>query len=286
MHRPVLLSLILAAVVLGSTAGAATRTIVIRASGLSDKDITITQGDTVTWRNDDTANHQIVSVSGVFSSPVLRTGGKYSYTFNNAGTFRYHDALDNRDRFKGVVRVRLAPSVSLTASLPQVVYGTKITLNGQINTKASGQQVQILYQPFGQPSPIVLATVVTGTDGVFGFEAKPTILTSYQAKWGNVTSASTSVQVAPRVTLGRSGRWVSCVFAARSMAGKKVLVQRHTRFGDWVSIKAVKLGARSCAHFRLRLPKGVYRLRVKMSINQAGAGYLAGLSREVTWRHT
>src|SRR5919198_6013668 len=119
MHRPVLLSLILAAVVLGSTAGAATRTIVIRASGLSDKDITITQGDTVTWRNDDTVNHQIVSVSGLFASPVIRPGGRYSRTFDQPGTYRYHDALDDRDRFKGVVRVRLAPSVSLAASQPQ-----------------------------------------------------------------------------------------------------------------------------------------------------------------------
>jgi plastocyanin len=284
MHRPVLLLLVTAAIVLAPAAETATRTIVIRSSGLSARDITITQGDTVVWRNDDTAKHQIVSVSGLFASPVLRKGQQWSFTFQTPGTFRYRDALDDRDRFRGVVRVRTAPAVSLAASLTQVVYSTKVMLSGQINSKAEGQQVQIVYQPHGQVSPIVLATVLTGKDGLFGYEVKPTILTTYQARWGSAASASVAVEVAPRVTLGRLSRWITCVYAGRSMQGKKVRVQRQSRFGEWVSIRALELGPKSCARFRLLLPKGVSRLRVKMSVNQAGAGYLAGLSREVSWR--
>ena len=284
MHRPLLLILAIAAVVLAPAANTATRTIIIRGTGLSDKDITIPQGDTVVWRNADTANHQIVSVSGVFASPVLRPGQSYSFTFQNAGTFRYRDALDARDRFKGVVRVRLVPTVSLSASATQVVYGTKVTLTGQINTKAEGQPVTIVHHPYGEPSPIVLATVLTGKDGVFGYEVVPKILTSYQARWGTAASGTVGVEVAPKVTLGRLARWVTCVRAARSMQGQKVRVQRKTRFGEWVSIKALELGPKSCAKFRLNLPKGISHLRVKMSVNQAGPGYLAGMSREVTWR--
>ena len=68
------------------------------------------------------------------------------------------------------------------------------------------------------------------------------------------------------------------------MQGQKVRIQRKTRFGEWVSIKAIKLGQRSCARFTLVLPKGVSHLRVKMSINQAGSGYLAAESHEVLWR--
>jgi plastocyanin len=284
MHRPLLLLSLLAAITVGTAADAATRTIVIRATGLSDRDITITAGDTVVWRNDDTANHQIVSVSGAFASPVLRRGQQYSFTFQNPGMYRYRDTLDDRQRFRGVVRVRTAPQVSLAASATQVVYGTKVTLSGQINSKAAGQPVQIVHQPFGSPSPIVLATVLTGSDGVFGYEVKPTILTSYQARWVNAASAPVAVEVAPKVTLGRLSRWITCVYAGRSMQGKKVRVQRKSRFGEWVSIKAVGLGPKSCGRFRLSLPKGVSHLRVKMSVNQAGPGYLAGMSREVTWR--
>jgi plastocyanin len=284
MRRMVLLLSVVGLFVLAPAAQAATRTIVIRASGVSDHDVTITAGDTVTWRNDDTANHQIVSLRGVFASPILHKGQQYSFTFSTAGVYRYRDSLDARDRFKGVVRVRIAPSVSLAASLTQVVYGAKVMLTGQINSKAEGQQVQIVHQPFGQPSQIVLATVLTGKDGIFSFEVKPTILTTYQARWGSTASGAVQVEVAPKISLGHARRWVSCVFAGRSMKGQKVKVQRKTRFGEWVSIKALTLGPRSCAHFTLALPKGISHLRVKMSVNQAGAGYLAGMSREVVWR--
>jgi plastocyanin len=284
MQRLVVLLSLVGLFVLAPAADTATHTIVIRSTGLSDRDITIAQGDTVTWRNGDTQNHQIVSVSGLFASPVLRPGQSYSFTFQNPGVFRYRDALDDRQRFRGVVRVRLVPAVSLAASAPQVVYGTNVMLSGQINTKAEGQQVQIFHQPFGQPSPIVLATLLTGKDGVFGYQVKPTILTTYQARWGTAASSTAQVEVAPRVTLGRLSRWITCTFAGRSMQGKKVRVQRKSRFGEWVSIKALELGPKSCARFRLNLPKGVSHLRVKMSVNQAGSGYLAGVSREVTWR--
>jgi plastocyanin len=284
MRRLVLVFVVIGAFALAPAAQAATRTIIIRSTGLSAKDVTITAGDTVVWRNDDTSNHQVVSVSGVFASPVLRKGQQYSFTFQNAGTYRYRDALNPaRNRYKGVVRVRTAPAVSLAASMSQVVYGTKVMLTGQINSKAEGQEVQIVHVPHGTPSPILLATVFTGKDGVFSFEVKPTILTTYQARWGNVVAVA-QVEVAPKVTLGRLSRWITCVYAGRSMKGKKVRVQRRTRFGEWVTVRAVQLGPNSCARFRLSLPKGVSRLRVTLSVNRAGPGYLAGLSREVTWR--
>jgi plastocyanin len=285
MHRPVLLLLsVVGLLAIAPATQSATRTIVIRAAGLSAKDVTINAGDTVVWRNDDTANHQVVSVSGAFASPILHSGQQWSHTFAIAGPFRYRDSLDARDRFKGIVRVRFVASVSLGASATQVVYGSKVTLTGQINSKAEGQQVEIVHQPYGQPSPIVLATVLTGKDGVYGFEVKPTILTTYQARWGATVSSTAQVEVAPKVTLGHASRWVSCVFAGRSMQGQKVKVQRKSRFGEWVSIKAVKLGPKSCARFTLALPKGISHLRVTMSVNQAGTGYLSGMSREVTWR--
>jgi plastocyanin len=284
MLRLLVLLTLFAAIVVGPAADAATRTIVIRSTGLSDRDITIRQGDTVVWRNDDTANHQIVSTTGLFASPILRRGRTWSYTFQTPGTYRYRDALDSRERFRGVVRVRLVPTVSLASSLTQVVYSTKVMLTGQINTKVEGQEVQIVHQPYGQPSPIVLATVLTGKDGVFGYVVKPTILTTYQARWATAASATVQVEVAPRITLGRLSRWITCVYAGRSMRGKKVRVQRKTRFDEWASIKALVLGPKSCARFRLALPEGVSQLRVKMSVNQAGAGYLSGVSREVVWR--
>jgi hypothetical protein len=63
-----------------------------------------------------------------------------------------------------------------------------------------------------------------------------------------------------------------------------VIAQRLSRFGQWVTIKKVRLGGRSTAAFKMRLPTGKSRVRVAMSVNQAGAGYLAGYSPTITVR--
>jgi hypothetical protein len=63
-----------------------------------------------------------------------------------------------------------------------------------------------------------------------------------------------------------------------------VLAQRLSRFGQWVTVKRVRLGGKSSAVFRLQLPKGKSRIRIAMSVNQAGGGYLAGYSPTITVR--
>ena len=52
---------------------------------------TITRGTTVTWTNNDSANHQVQGAG--FSSGVLATGETYSYTFNTVGSFDYSDTM-------------------------------------------------------------------------------------------------------------------------------------------------------------------------------------------------
>lgn len=56
--------------------------------------LTINSGDTVTWTNDDTANHTIVSDSGSeLNSSTIAHGATFSHTFNTAGTFNYHCSI-------------------------------------------------------------------------------------------------------------------------------------------------------------------------------------------------
>jgi hypothetical protein len=57
-----------------------------------------------------------------------------------------------------------------------------------------------------------------------------------------------------------------------------VSLQRAARFGQWITLSKVRLGAFGSARFKARLPKGVSRVRVYMSAAQAGSGYLAGMS--------
>lgn len=286
MRRILILLPLLAALVTGPEAlGATTKTVQIKRASFVPATVSIVAGDTIRWRNVDTRNHQIVSTTGAFASPVLRPNRTYSFKFDVAGTYRYRDALN--PSVTGVVRVAgPPPAVGLATSAPQITYGTKVTLSGQVNNKRAGEQVQIVHQPYGQPSPIVLATVVTGADGFFGLTVAPKILTTYQALWKTTRSLVVTTAVAPNISFGRLNGFLTRVWAGRSMARKQVQLQRRTRFGQWVTIKRVSLDLSSRARFEAALPLGVSRLRIAMSVNQAGVGYLAGFSREITYRRT
>jgi LPXTG-motif cell wall-anchored protein len=51
--------------------------------------ITIDQGDTVTWRNDGPSAHSATASDGSFDTGIFPAGGSRSQTFNEAGTFSY-----------------------------------------------------------------------------------------------------------------------------------------------------------------------------------------------------
>lgn len=50
----------------------------------------IAAGTTVTWTNNDSAGHTVTADNGTFDSGTLRKGDKFSFTFNEAGTFAYY----------------------------------------------------------------------------------------------------------------------------------------------------------------------------------------------------
>jgi plastocyanin len=52
--------------------------------------LTIKVGTTVKWSNKDTASHDVVSDSGLWSSPTLKKGDDFFFTFTQTGTFTYH----------------------------------------------------------------------------------------------------------------------------------------------------------------------------------------------------
>jgi plastocyanin len=279
-----------AALVVGAapatTASTATKTVQIKRSAFSPTTVTIKTGDVVKWTNVDTQNHQVVSNNGSFVSPILGPGKSYTHRFNAAGTYRYHDGLNSA--VKGVVKVTgPPPAVTIGASLPIIVYGQQVTLSGAVSSGNADENVTIYAQPYPQASFQQLTTVKTTTGGVWQLILTPStkILTNYYARWNGRQSITVGVQVRPRIRLSyRNGRFTTAVQSLTSHARKFVIAQRLSRFGQWVTIKKVRLGSRSTAVFRARLPKGKSRIRVAMSVNQAGAGYLAGYSPTITVR--
>jgi plastocyanin len=247
---------------------------------------TIKTGDTVKWVNTDTQNHQVVSNNGSFVSPILGPSKTYSHRFNAAGTYRYHDGLNAA--VKGTIKVNgPPPAVTAGVSLPIIVYGQGVSLSGIVSNGQANEKVTIYQQPYPQTSFAELTTVLTTTGGAWNLVLSPSpkILTQYQAKWSGKTSVTVGVQVRPRIRLFyRNGRFSTAVQSGVSHAGRTVLAQRLSRFGQWVTLKRVRLGGKSTAVFRLTLPKGKSRIRVAMSVNQAGAGYLAGYSPTITVR--
>jgi plastocyanin len=267
-------------------ASTATATVQIKRSSFSPTTATIKTGDTVKWVNTDTQNHQVVSNNGSFVSPILGPGKTYSHRFNASGTYRYHDGLNAAVR--GTIKVNgPPPAVTVGASLPIIVYGQQVTLSGTVSSGKANEQVTIYQQPYPQTSFAQLTTVLTGANGAWNLVLTPSpkILTQFQARWNGRVSVNVGVQVRPRIRLSYlNGRFATAVQSATSHASRSVVAQRLSRFGQWVTLKKVRLGGKSTAIFRLTLPAGRSRIRIAMSVNQAGAGYLAGFSPTITVR--
>ena len=274
------------ALAVAGPAGAATTTISIYGSGFSPKNVTVTAGDTVTWVNRDNANHQVLATGAQFASAILKPGDKFSFTFVKAGTYAFEDELHTK--LTGKVTVKPAPpTLTLAVSQPTVVYGTKVTLSGTISSHAAGQQVTIYYRPYPQPNLIQRTTLLTATGGTFSFIVEPQVLTTYQAAWGGAYATPVNVQVQPHLSLGKSGAWLIHVSGGRSFAGRSVQLQRlNVGTGQWVTLKKVQLNSNSSARVTVTLPKGVSKLRLTMSVNQAGAGYLGVVGPTITWRQS
>jgi plastocyanin len=283
----VMLATVAAALASAAMAGAATIGVQIKSTGFSPSSITVNHGDSVSWKNVDKVDHQVVADDGSFASPILHAGQSYSVTLNRAGTFRYHDSF--HPRLTGKVTVKgPPPSLTLALSQPIVDYGTDVTLSGAISTGQANQSVEIDAQPYGQASPVQLVVLKTGTSGTFSYTVTPSIYTTYVARWGKVASGTLLVQVAPKLRLlvGGNGYMKAVLTAPTSMAGKHVYLQRLSAFGQWVNVASLTLGSLNGRLFRpaAYLPKGVSHIRVFLSVNQAGNGLLAAHSGTQTVR--
>jgi plastocyanin len=283
--------LILAALLVLSvpSALAATKTVDITVAGFTPRNITIDYGDTVTWTNKDTGNHQVLADQGAFpTSPVLGANQSFSHTFTRSGNFDYRDAFNTNRR--GSITVRAG--ISIAGAPPVVRYGRTTALSGSVSNLAAGETVTLNAMECGKTAFSQVATVTSVANGAWSFSAKPALNTIYQARWRNANSAQLSEKVAPFVVLRRvrRGRFTASVTAAQSFAGKYVVLQRYVRTRRaWKTLKRVTLRTAKAgtaptmttsAGFRARGTRGV-RLRLLLTQPQAGACYAPARSAAV-----
>jgi len=279
MKRLIMLSVVaLATAMVAVAAGASTQTVQVTKNGFTPQSATVNVGDTVTWHNADTADHQVVANDGSFASPVLHSDQSYSHTFTSAGTVKYHDA---NSKSTGSVTVKgPAPALTLSSSTSTVVYGSGATLSGSISSNLASEPVTLTAQAFGKSTQSI-DQVTTTSGGNYQFSVSPTIQTAYQSHWRTADSQTVTVNVAPRIGFSRSGRlYIAKATSDLSYGGHFVWIQRHYGFG-WHSVKRIYLGANSRAVFSLKIPRGNSMLRLVMPAGQAGAGYVAGTSRTI-----
>jgi plastocyanin len=270
---------VLAAVLVAVAAGASTQTVQVTKNGFTPQSATVNVGDTVTWHNADTADHQVVADDGSFASPVLHTDQSFSHTFNGAGTVKYHDSLAKTHTGTIIVNGP-APAITLNPSASTIVYGGGAALSGSVSAALANEPVTLTAQAFGKSTQSI-DQVTTTTNGNYTFNVTPTIQTVYQTHWRTADSKTVTVNVSPRIGFSRSGRlFIAKATSDLSYSGHFVWVQRHFGFG-WKSVKRVFLGSNSRAVFRLTVPHGMTHLRLVMTSGQVGAGYVAGHSRTI-----
>jgi len=276
-----LLVVALATLVATTSAGADTKTVQITRQGFTPATTTITVGDSVTWKNNDTTSHQVVANDGSFASPVLKTGETYTVTFQKSATVNYHDSFATSK--KGTVKVNApAANVTLSAATQTITYGDNTSLSGAVTNQLTNEPVTLTSQPYGKGTQSI-ATTTTQTNGTFSFGVAPTIATTYQAHYRTSNSTNVTIQVRPRVGFGHSGRiYTAKVTSDLSYAGRYVWVQRKAPYGSFRNVKRIYLGSSSNARFTLKLVRGRSILRLVLPDTQAGVGYVASTSRMIT----
>jgi plastocyanin len=281
-----------------SPAPAKTVTVDISKVGFVPGAVTIQSGDSITWTNKDTANHQVVcsQCSPAFTSPVLAANATYTATFSKTGKFTTVDPL-NKNK-KGTVTVTAAPAGLTAAVAPKaVVYGRTTVVSGTLSTAQANQKIDILAQPCGENAAKLVTTVTTGTGGAYTYTASPALGTAYQARFKPagataVTSTPANVVVRPVLRLSRLARntFSVQVTAAQSFVGKAITFQRYILTKRrWVTVKTVFLSTKaaattplagttvSSATFHAKIRRGT-RVHALLPAGQAAPCYLGAKS--------
>jgi plastocyanin len=278
MKRALLLLIAVCAVAGVASAASAQKTAVttvtITANGFSPDAVRIQPGDTVTWKNADTKQHQVVSDTGLFQSSTLAPGQTYSREFGVESSYSYHDGTKTSST--GVVNV-LASNVSIGLTRLRVVYRNPVRIFGSIPNDATGEVVTLHFAQYGKPE--FTKDVVTEAGG-YEYTYHPTIRTDVWATWNGTTShRAPTIGVRPLVIFrtlnARLNRYLVRVQAATPYANTRVRIQRRNHRGVWRTTLIVQLNKHGQKRFTARFPHGATKSQAWIPKHP---GYMTGFS--------
>ena len=186
-----------------------------------------------------------------------------------------------------VAQAATKPATTLAVSGSQVLYGHTLTLSGRLSNGKPGRAVEILNRRFGTSAPTKIATIKTRANGLWTYKIRPSIRTSYEARVGSATSRILTVAVKPSVTVSQLGDgtiWTH-IAAGRSFTGQSVELQQQAG-AAWTTVAKAVLDAQSVAVFKAPVSTGNVTVRIAMSVNQAGAGFLGANSNPLVFHST
>jgi plastocyanin len=252
----------------------ATATVSITSTGFNPDNVTIKPTDSVTWKNNDTAEHQVVSDTGTFKSQVLKPGETFTQRFDIESSYSYHDAT--KTSLTGAVHV-LTSNVSVGVTRIRAVYRNPVRIFGSIPNGATGESVTIHIKRYGKPE--ITKTAVTES-GAYELMYRPTLNTEVFATWNNTTSESSpKVGVRPLVRFRTLNRAQNIFFvrvsAAKSYAHKIVRINRQNSHGRWITTRIIRLNRFGEKRFTGRFPFGTTKAQAWVG---ATPGYVPGFS--------
>jgi len=210
----------------------------------------------------------------VFTPPRRNATLRFAMSVNQAGA-GYLGAASH-------ALVYRPQSIQMRPSTLTVLYGHRVTFTGQVANGRAGELVTVTATRWGH-RPFLFAAVKAGPGGRFSFAARPGVLTSYVAHLGTgERSPRVLVNVRPTITVRQlgNGRVQAHVASSKSFRGRMVQLQRLIGNG-WQTIAKRPLHAGNAASFRVSLPNSV--IRIAMSVNQAGAGFMGSKSHAVLY---
>jgi hypothetical protein len=186
-----------------------------------------------------------------------------------------------------------APTLTLAASAPTVVYGKPVTFSGVLSSQKTNQQIVLQEQPCGKTTFTKAGNVKTTTGGKYSLAQTPTINTAYQAKWKSTLSSKVTVGVKPLLELKKvaRGSYSAKLTAGMDFKSKVILFQRYSKLKKrWVQVKKVILTTSTAgpskptmiasASFKAKVARHP-RVRVAISKIQAGQCYLPAASKSL-----
>jgi plastocyanin len=128
------------------TLHAANHTVLMQNNFFNPATLTIQQGDTVVWVQRG-QNHDTVSDAGLWESGILGSGQSFSFTFDEAGTFRYFCTPHRQQGMRGTINVLAAantpPTITLLGPTDGATFGPTDNIAFSANATDNGQVTSV-----------------------------------------------------------------------------------------------------------------------------------------------